>query len=187
MRSLALYIYIRHIRRSAYDNVGPEVKVSAAAKLCECYYTYERVYGSARRRRIPPLGAPCTFLISLCRSSAALQKTRFAAALESIKTKLMTIMYDYARRIYIYAPPRVYMYTAGANTHKKRLNPGAEINFANSTGFGVHRSQREFHTLDLWALARRHSFSTSVADSACFSASYALDPTADCKKLIDFT
>jgi len=36
--SLSVFIYIRHAQ-SAYDNVGPEVKVSAAAKLCECYFT----------------------------------------------------------------------------------------------------------------------------------------------------
>lgn len=51
----------------------------------------------------------CSVHFSYFPVQSALQKTRFAAALESIKTKLMTIMYDYARRIYIYAPPRVYI------------------------------------------------------------------------------
>jgi hypothetical protein len=49
-------------------------------------------------------------------------------------------------------------------TYKKRLNLGAEINFANSTALGAC-SAAEFHTADLWA--RVDSFSTSVAESAC--------------------
>lgn len=120
-------------------------------------YVYERVCAPTDPA---PRGALCVHF-----SYLPVQKTRFAAALESIKTKLMTIMYDYARRIYIYAlyiAPNIY-------TYKKRLNLRAEINFANSLHARAPSqpvNQREFHTAGFMGA---RSFSTSVAESACFS------------------
>lgn len=122
-------------------------------------YVYKRVWC---RRRIPPLGAPCVHF-SYFPLQRELQKTRFAAALESIKTKLMTIMYDYARRVYINAlPHRVCEFT-----YKKRLNLGAEINFANSTSLGACSGEGEFHTLRIYGRASTLSQQVSQNRHVC--------------------
>jgi len=74
IRGLVDHVLCLKLYHSAYDNVGPEVKVSAAAKLCECHYVYT-----------PSKPAPvCTFLFflgELCLHVSE-QKTRFAAARE---------------------------------------------------------------------------------------------------------
>jgi len=73
-------------------------------------------------------------------------------------------MYDYARRVYIYAlPHRVCKFT-----YKKRLNLGAEINFANSTSLGACSGEGElFHTLRIYGRASTLSQQVSQNRHVC--------------------